>query len=145
MEEKSKAGRPTSYKEEYNDLAYKFCLLGATDIELGVFFEVDESTINRWKNEFPEFCVSIKKGKYIADATVASKLYHRATGYQHPDVDIKMYEGQIIETPLVKYYPPDTTSAIFWLKNRQPKKWRDKSEVENTLKIGKHLEDETYE
>jgi len=112
---------------------------------LGVFFEVDESTINRWKNEFPEFCVSIKKGKYIADATVASKLYHRATGYQHPDVDIKMYEGQIIETPLVKYYPPDTTSAIFWLKNRQPKKWRDKSEVENTLKIGKHLEDETYE
>lgn len=123
-------GRPTKYKSEYVDLAYKFCLLGATDAELGDFFDVCEETINDWKRTYSEFSASIKKGKEIADATVASKLYHRATGYEHPDIDIKMYEGQIIETPLVKHYPPDTTAGIFWLKNRQPKKWRDKVEVD---------------
>jgi len=32
----------------------------------------------------------------------------------------------------VKQYPPDPTSAIFWLKNRQPKIWRDKQEEETT-------------
>jgi len=128
-------GRPTKYKTEYIDLAYKFCLLGATDAELGDFFDVCEETINDWKRVYPEFSASIKKGKEIADATVASKLYHRATGYEHPDVDIKMYEGRIIETPLVKHYPPDTTAGIFWLKNRQHKKWRDKVEVASTSKV----------
>lgn len=122
-------GRPTKYKESYNELAFNYCLLGATDEELGVFFDVDEATVNRWKVDHKDFCASIKKGKEIADATVASKLFHRATGYEHPDTDIKMFEGEIIQTPLTKYYPPDTTAAIFWLKNRQPKKWRDKQEI----------------
>ena len=25
--------------------------------------------------------------------------------------------------------PPDTTACIFWLKNRQPDKWRDKQDM----------------
>ena len=33
-----------------------------------------------------------------------------------------------------------TTAAIFWLKNRQPAKWRDKKEVENLVKLGDELE-----
>jgi len=68
----------------------------------------------------------------LADANVADRLYSRATGYEHPDVDLKMYEGQIIETPLIKRYPPDTAAAILWLKNRQRGKWRDKQEVEHS-------------
>ena len=38
----------------------------------------------------------------------------------------------MIET--VKHYPPDTTAAIFWLKNRQVERWRDKQEVDHTTK-----------
>ena len=30
------------------------------------------------------------------------------------------------------YIPPQTTAQIFWLKNRQPKKWRDKQEIDNS-------------
>ncbi|RAJ28880.1 hypothetical protein [Pedobacter cryoconitis] len=126
---KLKAGRPTKYKVAYNKLAYNYCLLGAVDAELAKYFEISESALNVWKKEFPSFMESIKKGKETADATVASKLFQRANGYQHPDVDIKMFEGEIIETKLTKHYPPDTTAAIFWLKNRQPKKWRDKQEI----------------
>lgn len=128
-------GRPTKYKEEYNDQAYKLCLLGHTDAELGEFFEVSETTINNWKNEYPDFLESIKKGKQIADGNVVASLYNRAIGYQAPDLDIKMYEGEIIETPYTKHYPPDATSAIFWLKNRQPKKWRDKQVTEHEGEI----------
>lgn len=125
-------GRPTKYDEDkYPKQAYKLCLLGATDAELADFFEVHEDTINEWKIVYPEFSVSIKKGKDQADAEVAHKLFKRATGYEHDDVDIKMYEGQIIETQLVKHYPPDTAAAIFWLKNRQKKKWTDKQVLSN--------------
>lgn len=124
-------GRPTKYKIEYNEQAYKLCLLGHTDEELADFFEVHVSTIHQWKLDYPDFSDSIKKGKEIADAEVSKSLYHRALGYSHPDVDIKAVNGEIVETPVMKHYPPDATSAIFWLKNRQPKKWRDKQVMEH--------------
>ena len=66
---------------------------------------------------------------------MVASLYHRANGYSHPDVDIKVIDGEIVQTELIKYYPPDATSAIFWLKNRQPKKWRDKQETEHSGRI----------
>ncbi|WP_099803126.1 terminase, partial [Pasteurella multocida] len=119
----------TKYKSEYVAQVKKLCLLGATDKDIANFFEVSESTLNNWKNEYPEFLESIKKGKMLADANVAERLYKRALGYEAPDVDIRVIENKIVETPLIKHYPPDPTSAIFWLKNRQPEKWRDKQVI----------------
>lgn len=125
----SNVGRPTKYKEEFKELAYNYCLLGATDAELAVFFDVHISTIHQWKLDYPDFSDTLKRGKEQADARVAQALFHRATGYQHEDVDIKVIDGQVVQTPLTKHYPPDATSMIFWLKNRQPQKWREKREV----------------
>ena len=121
--------RPTDYREEYAEQAYNYCLLGATNDELATFFDVHVSTIYQWKLDHKEFSDALKRGKEMADARVARALFSRATGYSHEDVDIKMYEGEIIETPTIKHYPPDATSMIFWLKNRQPDKWREKREV----------------
>lgn len=125
---KSKGGQPTRYKAEYCELAFNYCLLGASDAELAQFFSVAESTINNWKKDHPEFLESIKRGKVEADASVASRLYSRAMGYEHDDVHVSNFQGQITLTPIIKHYPPDTTAAIFWLKNRQKGKWRDKTE-----------------
>jgi len=80
------AGRPTKYKNEYNEQAYKLCLLGATDKELSDFFEISESTLNLWKKLHKEFSESVKAGKIISDATIASKLYQRAMGYRYDEV-----------------------------------------------------------
>lgn len=124
-------GRPTKYKEEYDKLAYDYCLLGATDAQLAEFFDVHEATINKWKIDYPSFYESIKRGKAIADTRVAQALFHRATGYQHPEVDIKVIDGTVVQTELTKHYPPDATSMIFWLKNRQPAMWRDKQVTEH--------------
>ena len=125
------AGRPTKYKDEYVGLVYKFCLLGADDKDLARMFEVDEATINNWKIDHPEFFESLKAGKEEADAIVAQKLYHRATGYEHKDIQFATYQGEITDqVEYVKHYPPDTTAAIFWLKNRQSAKWRDKTDHE---------------
>lgn len=135
----SKIGRPTNYKVEYNEQVYKLCLLGSTDKDIADFFNVDERTINRWKDDYKEFCQSIKKGKEYADANVANKLYNRALGYEHEEDKIFNDQGVPLIVPTIKHYPPDTTAAIFWLKNRQPAKWRDKQEVETTLKIEQPL------
>ena len=128
--------RPTKYQEAYAEQARKLCLLGYTDAELADFFEVSEATINNWKLEYPEFLESIKKGKAVADADVSDRLYQRAMGFVAPDIDIRVIENRIVETPLKKYYPPDTTAAIFWLKNRQKDKWREKQDVNHTSDDG---------
>ncbi|PQX38269.1 terminase [Cronobacter sakazakii] len=133
--EEKKTGRPSDYKPEYAEQARKLCLLGHTDAELASFFEVTETTINNWKKAYPKFFESIKKGKEVADGEVAAKLFHRATGYEHPEDDIRSVDGSIVITPTVKHYPPDTAAAIFWLKNRQRDKWRDKQEVEHTGEV----------
>lgn len=127
-------GRPSSFKPEYCEEALKLCKLGATDKELADFFGVSEATLNTWKNQFPEFLESLKAGKEIADAQVAEKLFQRAMGYSHPDSHICTIQNQVVITPIVKHYPPDTTAAIFWLKNRRSDLWRDKTEREVTLK-----------
>ncbi len=133
-------GRPSKYKAEYVEQAYKLCLLGATDKDMADFFEVDEATINRWKESHKEFCESLKKGKMMADATVASKLFHRAIGYEHPEIITATHQGTITDTlEVTKHYPPDTTAAIFWLKNRQSKEWRDKQQTELTGEDGTPL------
>lgn len=125
------AGRPSAYREEYDEQARKLCLLGATDVELGEFFGVSEVTINAWKTAHPEFLKSITHGKQIADAEVADKLYHRARGYSHEAVKIFMPSGAEVPVyaPYTEHFPPDTAAASLWLRNRQPKKWRDRQEV----------------
>ena len=132
---KSNAGRPTKYRSEFAEQAYKYCLLGADDKKLAYLFEVDESTINRWKKDHKEFCESIKNGKEIADAEIASSLFHRAKGYSHPEDKIFNNQGVELVVPTIKHYPPDTTAAIFWLKNRQKDNWRDKQEVDTNVNM----------
>ena len=110
------AGRPTDYREEYAELALNYCLLGATDKELAGYFEVCERTIDAWKKTHPEFLRSIIEGRDVADAKVANALYQRALGS--------------------KDVPSDTKAASLWLRNRQPRKWRDKKELEHQGQAG---------
>lgn len=124
-------GRPSAYRKEFAQQAQKITLLGATDMDLADFFGVALSTINLWKLKHPEFSESLKVGKDSADERVISSLYHRAIGYSHPEVDIRAVDGVIVQTPLIKHYPPDTTAAIFWLKNRRKEEFRDKIEHEH--------------
>lgn len=134
----------TVYRPEFVQQAEKLCkFLGATNAELAAFFGVTERCILKWMDEKPEFHAAATAGKLDADAEVAAKLYHRATGYSHPDVDIKVVDGCIVETPLIKHYPPDTVACIFWLTNRQRGHWRRKPTEESHADIERELKEVT--
>lgn len=115
-------------------MARKLCLLGATNQELAQMLEVADTTIDLWLKTHPEFSGAVKEGRDAADANVANRLYSRAMGYEHKAVkivaDAKTGAEHIVE--YVERYPPDTAACIFWLKNRQRAKWRDKHDVEHS-------------
>lgn len=127
--------RPSSYKPEFAEQARKLCLLGATDAELADFFGVSEQTLNNWKTAHPAFLESLKMGKAQADADVADRLYQRAMGYSHLAEKILVVAGTVQREQYTEHYPPDTTAAIFWLKNRKKAAWRDKQDVEHSGEI----------
>lgn len=133
----SLTGRPTSYKPEYDRMAFRHTLLGATDEQLADLFDVAVATIYNWKNEHPSFLEAVKAGKDDADAVVLESLYKRATGFTN-DKATKIFmpagASEPVYAPYEEYFAPDPTSMIFWLKNRRPKQWRDRPEAEDQNK-----------
>jgi hypothetical protein len=74
--------------------------------------------------------LSLKLGKKNSDARVERSLYCKALGF-YKDAE-KVYLDRSGTTEIAQYreyYPPDTTAAIFWLKNRKPKEWKDRQDV----------------
>ncbi len=130
--------RPTKFKTEFAKQAVKLAELGATDQEMADFFEIDVRTLHRWKHDHSGFCHSIKAGKAVADERVERSLYQKAVGYEQDEVKIFMPANAAapVYAPFRARIPPDTTAAIFWLKNRRPSDWRDKQDVE----LGGHLD-----
>lgn len=128
------AGRPSDYKPEYAKQAAKLCALGATDQEIADFFEVDVRTIHNWKHAHEEFFHSIKTAKEAADERVERSLFQKAIGYEQDEVKIFMPGGadKPVYAPFRAKIAPDTTAAIFWLKNRRSGAWKDKHEVEHS-------------
>lgn len=120
-----KRGRPSLFRPEYIEQAEKLAMLGMTNEEMTKFFEVAKATFDKWMREIDEFSSAVKKGRAGADAEVVASLYKRAIGYSHPAVKIMQYEGRPVTVEYTERYPPDPVSMIFWLRNRQPAKWRN--------------------
>ncbi len=129
-------GRTGLYRDEYALQAYKLCLLGAIDRDLGAFFEVTRETIVHWKKDHPAFKEAVTRGKKAADMEVAASLYQNTidriiTTRQaikckevYYDENGKRVEKERVETVLVeKHIPADFRSQQFWLRNRNPKLW----------------------
>lgn len=134
--------RPTGFKPEYAEQATKLCELGATDADLASFFKVSDRTIYRWQNQYPEFCQALKVGKAQADDRVERSLYHKAVGYTFDSEKVFQFQGAIVRAETKEHVPPDTTAAIFWLKNRRPEQWRDKTEHVFRNEAGSLADDE---
>jgi hypothetical protein len=78
-------------------------------------------------------------GRPFASQRTERSLYHRANGYTYEAVKIFMPAGRAkpVYAPYIEHVPPDVTAAIFWLKNRDPKNWRDTQQLEHAM--GKYI------
>lgn len=127
---KHPGGRPTKYNAKLHiPLAEAYGRLGMTDVEIAEKLNISKATLNNWKTTHPEFLDSLNYGKEHKDDLVENALLRRALGYSQEEEHITSYLGCVTKTKVTKKFPPDPTSMIFWLKNRQPKKWRDKQDI----------------
>ena len=127
--------KPGKWKDNIIVRAYLLTLKGLRDEDLAIAFDVDINTIHYWKRTKPDFREAQDRGKKEFDACVEVALYRKALGYSHPDVHISKHKftGEVIITPITKYYPPDTAACKFWLRNRQRERWADIRRVEGAI------------
>jgi hypothetical protein len=125
QDEPNKGGRPTKYKEAFNDQVFEMALLGLSDSQMANIIGITEQTLNNWKTEHPMFFESLTQGKENADGKVAKAMYKRALGLTIIEEALTK-DGQIVQ--LRKELPPDTPAAKHWLANRQRKLWANNGE-----------------
>lgn len=83
---------------------------GLTDEQIAQNIGITRSTLYEWKNKYSDFSDALKKSKEYCDIQVENALYKKAL-------------------------MGDTTAMIFWLKNRQSDRWRDKVANDMNMKI----------
>lgn len=125
---KLSVGRPTDYRPEYPEQAFKQCLAGATDEQLAQFFGVNEDTINQWKRKHPAFSERLRAGKEVACGEVANALYRAALGYERT-VE-KVVDGEVVACK--EDVPGDVGAMKYFLNNRSGRSgrhWKNDPEV----------------
>lgn len=112
-------------------LIEKWCREGATDKQIAENLGIAYSTFREYVKQFSALSAPLKRGKEIVDAEVENSLLKRALGYSYDEITKEDDGNGLKVTKIVtKQVVPDTTAQIFWLKNRCPTKWRDKTEIE---------------
>lgn len=126
-----KGGRPSKFNEDVEKQILHCAELGMTEEQIADIVEVSAVTLTRWKQKYDTFRMALKTAKWKADCKVVNSLYKNAQGHTVKTKRVTVDpDGKETETIEEKYIPPNSTAQIFWLKNRQPKEWRDKVEIE---------------
>ena len=106
---------------------------GLSDEDIAKSIGINKATLYRWKAKSAVISDTLKDGKLVADLTVESALFKKATGFTVTDTKTTSFldkeTGELVEGKsevTTKHVLPDTLAIMFWLKNRRPDLWKDK-------------------
>lgn len=129
-----KRGRPSLLNKQLKEIAVRLASeKGMTLDKLAAKLGIGRKTLYVYLRDDKDFRHALENAMDMADDLVEISLFRRAIGYSH--VEEKIFctpAGQIKRAKTIKHYPPDTGAAQWWLKNRRPEVWRDKTEVDES-------------
>ena len=114
---------------------------GCSDEEIAQKCGLTVDVFTRWKKKYQKFSDAIEIGRVEADFSVVSALYRKAVGYSvktpktyklkrvdfDPETGKKLREYEELAVGVDEdYIQPDLRAEMFWLKNRQPRRWSEK-------------------
>ena len=100
---------------------------GLTEEQIAHNLGVSISSFKSYKNKYLPFLAALKAGKAPIIFEIEHALYKSAKGFWGPDG---------------KWYPPNSTSQVFSLKNLDKERWRDKHDFEHSGQVGVTIVDD---
>lgn len=109
---------------------------------------VSRITLIGWCKKYPDIAEAMENGREIADRRVENALYEKAIGIKttvRRAIKVKKIEidsktgRKTSEKEEIEYVdeeifiPPDVVAQKFWLTNRKPDVWRNKTENDNVI------------
>lgn len=101
--------------------------MGATDLEVCEALGISSATFYRWNHTIPGFREAVQNSKG-ANARVEQALYGRAVGKATKRTTTTEPDGKV--TTRVEELPPDPRAQAIWLHNRNPDRWKQRTEHE---------------
>lgn len=109
---------------------------GLTDEQIAKNLGIGIRTFYDYKEKYPQFLQSLKRGKEVVDIEVENALLKRALGYFYEEETYEeLANGSVKSKTIKKHVAGDVTAQIFWLKNRNPDVWREKNIIEHSGEI----------
>lgn len=124
---------------------------GLCDAEIAEKIGICRGTLGVWKKKYPEIAAALKKDREQADVAVENALHQKALGYtvavkktfkcrevQYDESGHKVSEADVLREGVDEVYvPADTKAQSFWLKNRRPERWCDKTkhQIETAARV----------
>ncbi len=131
-------GRISKYDPDtFPARAKALALKGLSDKQIAHRLGINPRTLRRYRDRYQEFKEALKEGKMPVDREVENALLKRALGYETEETRTTVREGgnygMMRQVERIKrFVPPDVNAQMFWLKNRQPERWRDKQEIKHS-------------
>jgi hypothetical protein len=114
--------------QQFKDKIISLLEKGCTDKEIYRGLKINHNTFYNWLKNDTEFAETIKAIKRPLNVIVEASLFKRANGYKTKEITKELINGKMVKTKEVyKEVPPDTTSMIFWLKNKDRENYKDVS------------------
>lgn len=116
---------------------------GLSEKQISQNMGIAYSTLKEWKKKYSALSASLKKGKEVTDFEVENAMHKSALGYYVEETKTYITETNGVQTKKIEKYkkwiPPNSTSQIFWLKNRKPDVWMDRKAKDNDNKNDSEL------
>lgn len=124
--------KATDYRPEYAQLAAIIVsVYGSTPQELAKVFGVKPPIIAMWINRHADFRDAIENATRNCNIRVMDRLFRQCMGYK-VKTERLFYDGRrgkIVKGTYTEHKQPETQAMVFWLKNRMPGYWQDKTSV----------------
>lgn len=116
---------------------------GLTEEQIAANMGIGRTTLYNYKTKHQRIEAALVKGKEVVDRQVENALLKAAIGFEYQEVTkepifeenpLTGLEEEVMRVTKIvtKQVSPNTTAAIFWLKNRKPHEYRDKQVVEHS-------------
>jgi hypothetical protein len=123
---------PTKYHSFVIQACEYMARCGLTDDQMSEQLNIARDTLVQWRKKYPELDEATRRGKDEVDSQIEEALRQRALGYMADEYSQELdSEGNVVRSfRSKKHVPSNPACTIFWLKNRRPRRWRERQEID---------------